>query len=130
MFKQSPESQPASSSETIIGPSVKIEGELKAVGNVSIEGLVTGSVSTDKDVLVGEKAVIVADVRAQNATIAGQVKGSIQISGHLTLRPSAKVQGDINTKTIAIESGAQINGQLVMGGPVANPNAPKMEDKK
>lgn len=101
--------------ETVIGPSVKVEGDLKGVGNILVEGILTGTLTTDKDVTVGEKAQIQADITAQNATIAGTINGSVTVHGHLTINATAKISGDITTKTIAVESGARINGHLKMG---------------
>lgn len=101
--------------ETVIGPSVKIEGDLKGVGNVIIEGFLTGNLSTDKDVTIGNKAEIKANINAQNANIAGNVTGSISINEHLTLKASALINGDIKTKSISVEQGARINGQVTMG---------------
>lgn len=107
--------------ETIIGPSVKVEGDLIAVGNVVVDGMVNGTLVTDKNVTIGEKAEITADVKAANADIAGSVKGKISLENDLTVRSSAKIAGDISTGTISIESGAQINGQLQMGGGKVQP---------
>lgn len=106
---------PQGEAATIIGPAVKVEGDLRGTGNVLIEGIVSGTLSTDKDVTVGEKAEIKANINAMNASIAGAVHGSINIQGHLIIKSSAKITGDITTKTIAVESGARINGHLQMG---------------
>lgn len=116
MFKQdSGTTGNTSSAETVIGPSVKVEGDLNAVGNVSIEGMVNGTISTDKDVHVGSEADITADIKAQNATVAGKIKGKLSITGNLTLESTAKITGDVSTGSISIQNGAEINGQLTMG---------------
>ena len=132
MFKQSDEV--SGEAETIIGPSVKVEGDLNASGGIVIEGSVSGNVTTDNGVTVGDNAVIDADIKAGSATISGTINGGMTISGHLTIQSSAKITGDIKTQTISIESGAQINGMLNMGGgstpPVseADPVADESED--
>lgn len=132
MFKQNSESPSGSqSAETIIGPSVKVEGDLNAVGNIIVEGMVSGTLSTDKDITVGTKAEITADVKATNATIAGTVKGKISVSGHLTLASTAKITGDVTTGTISVENGAQMNGQLSMGSaPVSSSTFSGQSDKQ
>jgi len=134
MFQKSDEAMRGA--ETIIGPSVKVDGDLNATGNVIIEGSVNGNISTDKDITIGVAADIVADVKATNATISGKVKGSMEIEGHLNIKSSAKINGDIKTATISIESGAQINGMLNMGGaqsaaaPTKEPAEAKEEAEK
>ena len=101
--------------ETIIGAGVKVEGDVKGAGNILVEGHVNGTLTTEKDVTVGEQAEIKANISAANASIGGRVHGSVAVSGHLTIRSTANITGDIATKTIAVESGARINGHLKMG---------------
>ena len=60
--------------ETVVGPSVKIQGDLNSEGNIRIEGSVTGKIVTTQSVHVGDAAVIVADMQAGNAIIAGQAR--------------------------------------------------------
>ena len=52
------------------------------------------NINTDKDLHVGNKAQITANVKANNATIAGQIQGSIKIKGHLDLKSTANIEGD------------------------------------
>lgn len=101
--------------ETIISSSVKVEGDFVSQGNVLIEGTVEGSLKTERNLRVGEKARIDADVSAANATVAGEVRGNIVISEKLELEPTAKVQGDVRAKILVVAAGAEINGRLAMG---------------
>ena len=101
--------------ETIIATGVKVEGDFVSQGDVLIEGRVEGSLKTERDLRVGSKASISANVSATNATIAGEVKGNIKIAERLELEPSAKLYGDVNTKILVVASGAQVNGTIVMG---------------
>lgn len=101
--------------ETIIAAGVKVEGEFVSQGDVLIEGIVEGSLKTERDLRVGNKASISADVSATNATIAGEIRGNIKISERLELEPSAKLYGDVHTKVLVVASGAQVNGTIVMG---------------
>jgi len=101
--------------ETIISASVKVEGDFVSQGNVLIEGEVEGSLKTEKDLRVGEHARISADVAASSATVAGEVRGNIDVSGRLELEPTAKVYGDVKTVDLIVASGAVINGKIVMG---------------
>jgi cytoskeletal protein CcmA (bactofilin family) len=118
--------------ETIIAPSVKVEGDFQSQGNVLIEGIVEGSLKTERDLRVGERARIAADVFAANAVIAGEVSGNIQISERLELESTARVHGDVRTKVLIVASGATINGKIAMGAEVVvderkSARAPKSE---
>ncbi|MEA3249578.1 MAG: polymer-forming cytoskeletal protein [Patescibacteria group bacterium] len=100
--------------ETIISASVKVEGDFVSQGNVLIEGEVEGSMKTEKDLHVGEHARIAADVAAASATVAGEIRGNVDVSQRLQLEPTAKVYGDIKTRDLVIASGAVVNGRIVM----------------
>ncbi len=101
--------------ETIIGPSVKVEGDFKADGNVIIEGQVVGSFKTKKNLRVGEGAKIKASVEAESAWVAGEITGNVLIKNHLELSAQAKIKGDINAQILTMETGAQVNGNVKMG---------------
>ncbi len=100
--------------ETIIAPSVKVEGDFVSEGNVLIEGMVEGSLRTTRDLRVGERARISADVGAANAVVAGEIRGNIVIAERLELEPTAKIYGDVKTKVFIVSSGASVNGRITM----------------
>lgn len=106
--------------ETVVGPSVKIQGDLVSEGNIRIEGQVAGKVMTTQSVHVGEAAKIAADVQAGNAIIAGEVQGNIKISGNLILQSSARIAGDISCAILRVEDGAQFTGKCNMKGAVVD----------
>jgi len=100
--------------ETIIGPSVKIEGNFICQGGIVIEGEVKGTISTAGFLEVGDKASVIADVNAQEAKIGGEVRGNIKIEGYLELTASAKIIGDIEVGSLSIARGAVIKGKCVV----------------
>jgi cytoskeletal protein CcmA (bactofilin family) len=99
---------------TVIGPSVKVEGDLATEGDVVVEGTVIGSLKTEKNLKVGEQARIFAAVQATNALVAGEIQGNLKVKERLELTATAKIFGDIKTKTIIVASGAILNGKCVM----------------
>ena len=100
--------------ETIIGPSVKVEGDFVGQGNLVVDGMIKGSVSTEGDLKVGDKAKITASVKANNSFISGEIYGDVIIQNDLELTASAKISGDIEAKSISIARGAVINGKITM----------------
>jgi len=116
--------------ETIIGPSVKVEGDFKADGNVIIEGQVIGSFGTKKNLRVGNDAKIKASIEAENAWIGGAIKGNLKINGHLELSANAKIKGDVEAQILTIETGASINGHVKMGEIINKENEEKVEKEK
>lgn len=112
--------------ETIIGPSVKIEGEFTSSGNLIVGGVISGKLSTTKHLKVEESAKIAADVKAGEAIIAGEIAGNLIVEGRLEILATAKIDGDIQTGSISIQQGAQLNGNFTM----KDKNSPKEEHKR
>lgn len=102
--------------ETVVGPSVNVEGDFASEGNIIIKGTVSGSVFTSKHLTVERGAKIVANVRAGSATISGEVKGNMKIKEFLELTSTSKVIGDVDVKSLKIESGAVLYGKVTMPG--------------
>lgn len=115
MFKNESINKTSKDIETIIGPSVKVEGDFFGEGDVVVEGIVTGNLKTKNNLKVMEGAKIQAEIEAKNAFIAGEVLGNITVQNDLEITSSAKIKGDITTGLISIEKGAQINGKIIMG---------------
>lgn len=102
--------------ETIIGVGVKVEGTFIAIGNVILKGQLFGSLETKSDVILREGGVIEADIKAKNASIAGDIKGNSNVEEKIELAASANVKGDLNCRVLAIEEGAILNGMCNVGG--------------
>ncbi len=114
-----PQRQPPSHEddvETVVGPSVHVEGDFASEGNILVKGSVSGNVKTSKLLTVEQGAKILANVRAGSAHISGQVKGNIRVQDRLELSSSAQVLGDITCSVLAVEPGALIQGKVSMRG--------------
>jgi len=100
--------------DTIIGSAIKVEGDLVSAGNIIVEGEVSGSIKTDKDLRVGERAKITAEVTAREAFISGKVQGNVKVQNKLELSSTAEINGDIDVRTLIIAAGAVFNGKCAM----------------
>ncbi|MEK7648007.1 MAG: polymer-forming cytoskeletal protein [Patescibacteria group bacterium] len=102
--------------ETIVGPSVEVEGDFNSKGNMVVQGTVAGNVRTEKNLRVERGARILANVFAQNAKISGEIRGNIKASDTLELTPTAVVVGDVEASTLIIAAGAILHGKCMMPG--------------
>ena len=64
---------------------------------------------------MGAEAYVDGSVVARSAEVAGKIKGNIEISELLILKPSAVISGDILTNQLVVEPGATFNGGCKMG---------------
>ena len=102
--------------ETVVGPSVNVEGDFSSEGNIVVKGTVSGSVNTSRLLTVEDGAKIFANVKAGNAHISGSVKGNVKVADRLDLSATAQILGDIVCKILNVESGALIQGKVSMKG--------------
>ena len=116
--------------ETIIGPSVQVEGDFSSQGNIQIEGTVTGTITTAGNLTVGEQAKLMANTEAANAYVAGYLKGNITVHERLELAATSKIDGDIATKVLVVAEGAQLNGRCLMGTAAAPGGRGNSSNKK
>lgn len=102
--------------ETVVGPSVNVEGDFASEGNIIVKGTVSGSVHTSRFLFVEVGAKIMANVRAGNAKISGEVKGNLKVRETIELTSTAKVLGDIEARVLSVEPGALLFGKVSMPG--------------
>jgi cytoskeletal protein CcmA (bactofilin family) len=100
--------------DTIVGPSVKIQGDLNSEGNIQIEGEVEGKINTSENIQIGQNAKVIAEMKAGNAVIAGEVIGNVHIAGSLILLSTANIKGDITCSVLRVEDGAIFSGKCSM----------------
>lgn len=101
---------------TIISAGVTIEGKLISNGNVRVDGTVNGDITANGNVTVGENGEVSGEIHADAIIIGGKVNGTVGAKEKLTLEAKAVLKGDILTKILVVEAGAQFDGQSKMGG--------------
>lgn len=129
MFNKETRLEKFKDAETIIGASIKVKGNFQGQGNIIIEGALEGSLKTNANLFIGEKAKVLANVEAKDAIINGELRGNIKAKGYLALGGSARIFGDIQYGELSIEKGALINGQLLTNGD-SNHKESKREEKE
>ena len=104
---------PASGGFAHIGKTIVIKGELSGGEDVYVDGQVEGSIQLQGNSLtVGPNGRVRANVQSKNVTIGGSLDGNIQSSDRTEMRKTAVVNGDVQTRRIAIEEGAYFKGKL------------------
>lgn len=104
-----------SNSSNIIGKGTVMEGNLETFGNIRVEGKVIGNIKTKSKVALGQSSELEGNILAQNAEVAGEVTGTVEVTELLLLKPSAIISGEIITNKLIVESGATFNGGCKMG---------------
>ena len=87
-----------------------IQGNSKAAEIYAEGANIVGEVNSDGSVKIGQSSVIIGNISATSAVIAGAVKGDIDVHGPVILDTTAIVMGNIKSKSVQINNGAVIEG--------------------
>ena len=114
----------------MIGAGTIITGDIASKGDIRIDGTLKGSVNTEGRVVLGCEGMIEGDVICKDADISGTIKAKITVSQLLSLKATAKLNGDIITNKLSIEPGAAFSGSCSMGAVIKDLNDAGKIDKK
>ncbi|MDE6749478.1 MAG: polymer-forming cytoskeletal protein [Lachnospiraceae bacterium] len=87
-----------------------IQGNSKAAEIYAEGARINGEVISQGSVKIGQSSVVIGNITANSAVIAGAVKGDIDVHGPVILDTSAIVMGNIKSKSVQINNGAVIEG--------------------
>lgn len=102
-------------SNCLVAKGTKIEGNFHSAENLRLDGEIVGEVKCDQKLVMGQESRIQGKVLTAEAVIMGVVKGDIKVSGVLHLKPTARIEGNIASKYMVVEEGAQFNGECKIG---------------
>ena len=88
----------------------EIVGNSKAAEFYAENAKITGEVRSEGSIKIGQSSVIIGNIFANSAVIAGAVKGDIDVHGPVILDTTAIVMGNIKSKSVQINNGAVIEG--------------------
>lgn len=116
-----------------------IVGNVEALGKLNITGAIqgnsqaaeiyaegakiTGELRSNGSIKIGQSSVVIGNIFANSAVIAGAVKGDIDVKGPVILDSSAIVMGDIKSKSVQINNGAVIEGMCSQCYAEVNPTS-------
>jgi cytoskeletal protein CcmA (bactofilin family) len=92
----------------------EIEGKYTFSGTVMLNGKFTGEIFSNDTLIIGDKGVVNANVRAGVVLVNGEVTGNILASERVELRGTAKVFGDVEAPVIVVEEGVLFQGHCRM----------------
>ncbi len=93
---------------SIISADLIVRGALFSAGDVQIDGRVDGDIRAG-GLIIGEKAIIVGDVYAEEIVVRGRVEGGIS-ARKVSLSSTCHVEGNILHEALAVEIGAYFEG--------------------
>ena len=98
---------------TLINSSARIKGELMFSCDVRIDGEVYGKVESDKSAIIGAAGYVKGFLRARDLVVFGRIEGNIIISGTTVLHPGSSIYGNLYTRGIEVNEGANITARVI-----------------
>ena len=105
----------SSTISTLLGRDTVFEGNLSFKETIRVDGQIKGKlISEGGTVIVGENAVLDADIQVCVAIIRGNVNGRVEASQRVEIYAPAQFNGDVFTPTLSMDSGVIFNGKCQM----------------
>ncbi|HEY5688934.1 MAG TPA: polymer-forming cytoskeletal protein [Yeosuana sp.] len=111
-----------SSSQNIIAQGTKITGDFNSEGDFRIDGTIEGNIITSGKVVVGKSGFIKGTLQGTDAHFEGKFSGKLTLSGVLTLKSTAHIEGEVIVGKLSVEPGATFNVTCIMKGTVKEMN--------
>ena len=100
--------------KAFLGEGTDFKGILTFEGTVRIDGQMEGEIYTKDTLIVGESAVVNAEINVNNIAISGVVRGNINATGKIEVHRPGKLFGNVKTPSLFIEEGVIFEGNCSM----------------
>ena len=100
-----------------------LDGNLTAAEIYAENARITGEVRSQGAAKIGQSTVIIGNIFATSAVVAGAVKGDIDVHGPVVLDTTAIVMGNIKSQSVQINNGAVVEGMCSQVYAEVNPQA-------
>lgn len=102
-------------SPATIGPSIRINGDLAGEEDLVVDGRINGTLELKSNTLtIGRQGQVEARVYAHTILVEGTVNGDLHASERISIRQSARIEGNIYAPRISLEDGARFRGTIDM----------------
>lgn len=107
--------------ETTIGSNVKMDGTMSFERLLRIDGTFEGTLNSKGSLILGLKGHLVGDVMGMREVVidGGRIVGNVQVD-RLTIRSKGEIRGNVTAKSIKIDPGC-----IIIGDMNVNPQAPE-----
>lgn len=93
-----------------LGRNTEFEGILSFSGTIRIDGRFKGEILADGTLIVGDSAVLEADIRAPHLVVCGEIRGNLYASEKVEIHPPGKVFGNLQSPVVVMDEGVVFEG--------------------
>ena len=112
----------------IIGPCVKIRGEISGKEDLTVNGQVDGNIDfKQSQITIGRTGNIKADIHGKTIIVEGKVQGNLVAEEKIVLQPTGNLRGSMTAPRVNVEDGAKFKGNVDMGS-IGTEKKPKLKE--
>jgi cytoskeletal protein CcmA (bactofilin family) len=104
----------ASDKMSILGPTLVFKGELIAEEDLILKGRVEGSIQHTASLKISKEGSVKGNVKAKQITVDGTVEGDLFAAETVTVEASARVTGNIYSRSVSLIEGSRFKGKIDM----------------
>ena len=100
--------------EAFLGNNTSFEGKMSFEGTVRLDGKFDGEIFSGDILIVGETAIVNAEIKVSTLVVDGKVSGNVFATGKIEIHSNGKLYGNITTPALVIEEGGVFDGTSKM----------------
>jgi cytoskeletal protein CcmA (bactofilin family) len=128
MFRRGAKAPKRSELTAFIDEGSEMEGRYTFRGTVMLNGRFKGEISSEDTLIIGERGIVAADIRAGRVLVSGEVTGNLRALERIELKRTARVYGDVEAPVVVLEEGVLFEGHCRMAKPSPVTEVPAPRD--
>jgi len=100
-----------------------ITGDIVFSDLLRVHGHVSGKISSEDELLVGEGGVVEGQIEVGRLIVAGTVRGTIRVKERLIVHGSGRVHAEVFAPRMVVDEGGVLEGVVHMAEPGSEPRS-------
>jgi cytoskeletal protein CcmA (bactofilin family) len=122
LFNRAEKDPKDSLKDQYLGKGSRMSGKLKFDGILQVDGHVDGEISAQETLILGEGAIVTAQISGNTVVTKGQVTGDVNARKQVEIRAPGKFYGNVVTPSLVVHEGAIFEGHCSMSAPRTRSN--------
>jgi len=109
----------------MIGVGMKVKGEIRGEGSLTVLGQFEGDIVLDGTLHVGPEGRVDANITARAIVVGGIVRGNLSADTRVEILPTGALTGSVKSSSFSAADGASVKSELWLEQPEDEPDAPQ-----
>jgi cytoskeletal protein CcmA (bactofilin family) len=95
----------------------EIKGEIRFRDILRVDGKISGKITSEGELVIGESGEVEAEVRVGTLSVSGRLSGTVNATEKVEIHPKGRVHGDVSIAkpNLVIHEGGTFEGNIDMG---------------